>query len=106
MGRTQISEAERIQQLSIGLPMKILQDFEHLAYDLGLSVHELTEAVARMLLQDLTEEERIELLRPHVRRRGRKRYGKKDGKNRKDLLKIIHYAIIMLHVHDTANEKE
>jgi hypothetical protein len=29
-----------------------------------------------------------------------KRYGKKDGKNRKDLLKIIHYAIIMLYVHD------
>lgn len=29
-----------------------------------------------------------------------KRYGKKDGKNRKDLLKVIHYAIIMLHVHD------
>lgn len=28
------------------------------------------------------------------------RYGKKDGRNRKDLLKIIHYAIIMLHVHD------
>ena len=29
-----------------------------------------------------------------------KRYGKKEGKNRKDLLKILHYAIIMLHVHD------
>jgi len=28
------------------------------------------------------------------------RYGKKDGKNRKDLLKVLHYAIIMLHVHD------
>lgn len=28
------------------------------------------------------------------------RYGKKDGRNRKDLLKILHYAIIMLHVHD------
>ena len=32
-----------------------------------------------------------------------KRYGNKEGKNRKDLLKIIHYAIIMLHVHDTEN---
>lgn len=28
------------------------------------------------------------------------RYGKKDGKNRKDILKVLHYAIIMLHVHD------
>ena len=28
------------------------------------------------------------------------RYGKKDGRNRKDLLKILHYAIIMLYVHD------
>tara|TARA_B100000902_G_C27047737_1_gene782544 strand:+ start:228 stop:593 length:366 start_codon:yes stop_codon:yes gene_type:complete len=28
------------------------------------------------------------------------RYGKKDGTNRKDLLKVLHYAIIALHVHD------
>ena len=28
------------------------------------------------------------------------RYGKKEGRNRKDLLKVLHYAIIMLHVHD------
>ena len=28
------------------------------------------------------------------------RYGNKDGYNRKDLMKVIHYAIIMLHVHD------
>jgi|TARA_Y100000004_G_scaffold158275_1_gene184463 hypothetical protein len=28
------------------------------------------------------------------------RYGKKDGKNRKDLLKVIHYAIIALHIND------
>lgn len=28
------------------------------------------------------------------------RYGKKGGKNRQDLLKIIHYAILMLYVHD------
>lgn len=28
------------------------------------------------------------------------RYGKKEGRNRKDILKIIHYAIIMLYVHD------
>ena len=30
------------------------------------------------------------------------RYGKKGGKNRADLLKVIHYAIFMLHVHDKA----
>jgi len=30
-----------------------------------------------------------------------KRYGNKEGKNRKDLLKILHYAIIMLYIHDT-----
>jgi hypothetical protein len=28
------------------------------------------------------------------------RYGKKEGYNRKDLLKVLHYAIIALHVHD------
>jgi hypothetical protein len=33
------------------------------------------------------------------------RYGKKDGKNRKDLLKVVHYAIIMLYVHDLNEEK-
>ena len=31
------------------------------------------------------------------------RYGKKEGYNRKDLLKILHYAIIALHVHDEEN---
>ena len=36
------------------------------------------------------------------------RYGKKAGRNRKDILKILHYTLIMLYVHDieTANEKE
>jgi len=29
------------------------------------------------------------------------RYGKKGGRNRKDLLKVIHYAIMMLYIHDT-----
>jgi len=28
------------------------------------------------------------------------RYGKKDGHNRKDLLKVLHYAIMALHNHD------
>ena len=28
------------------------------------------------------------------------RYGKKEGKNRADLLKVLHYALIALHVHD------
>lgn len=28
------------------------------------------------------------------------RYGKKAGKNRADLMKVVHYAIIALHVHD------
>ena len=32
-----------------------------------------------------------------------KRYGNKDGKNRKDLLKILHYGIIMLDIHDKEN---
>ena len=32
-----------------------------------------------------------------------KRYGNKEGKNKKDLFKILHYAIIMLDVHDTEN---
>jgi spore coat protein CotH len=33
------------------------------------------------------------------------RYGRKEGKNRKDLLKVLHYALIALHVHDLENEK-
>lgn len=28
------------------------------------------------------------------------RYGKKDGYNRKDLLKVLHYALMALHNHD------
>ena len=28
------------------------------------------------------------------------RYGKKEGKNRADLLKVLHYALIALYVHD------
>ena len=28
------------------------------------------------------------------------RYGKKDGYNRKDLLKVLHYALMALHIHD------
>jgi hypothetical protein len=28
------------------------------------------------------------------------RYGKKDGHNRKDLMKVLHYALIELYVHD------
>ncbi len=29
-----------------------------------------------------------------------KRYGNKNGKNKKDLLKLLHYGIIMLDIHD------
>ena len=31
------------------------------------------------------------------------RYGKIDGKNRRDLLKVIHYGIIALHVNEMEN---
>jgi len=34
------------------------------------------------------------------------RYGKKEGKNRKDLLKVLHYAMIMLYVHDLNEVKD
>ena len=33
------------------------------------------------------------------------RYGKKDGANRKDLMKILHYALIALHQHDLDNSE-
>ena len=33
------------------------------------------------------------------------RYGNKEGKNRKDLLKVLHYALIALHVHDLEHEQ-
>jgi len=32
------------------------------------------------------------------------RYGKKDGYNRKDLMKILHYALIALSIHDMEND--
>jgi hypothetical protein len=32
------------------------------------------------------------------------RYGKKDGKNRKDLLKVVHYAMMMLYIDDMENQ--
>ena len=32
------------------------------------------------------------------------RYGKKGGKNRDDLLKILHYALLLLYVHDEAQK--
>jgi len=34
------------------------------------------------------------------------RYGRKNGKNRTDLMKILHYGIIMLHMHDSESEDE
>lgn len=34
------------------------------------------------------------------------RYGSKDGRNRKDILKVLHYAIIMLHTHDLETKPE
>ena len=33
------------------------------------------------------------------------RYGNKDGHNRKDILKVLHYALIQLHVHDHYGRK-
>lgn len=33
------------------------------------------------------------------------RYGKKAGRNRQDLLKVLHYALIMLHVHDIETQE-
>ena len=33
------------------------------------------------------------------------RYGKKNGYNRDDLKKIVHYAIIMMCLHDKRNEE-
>jgi hypothetical protein len=34
------------------------------------------------------------------------RYGKKDGKNRSDLLKVIHYGIIALYINELESEKQ
>ena len=34
------------------------------------------------------------------------RYGKKDGYNRADLLKVIHYGFLALYNHDTYKETE
>lgn len=32
------------------------------------------------------------------------RYGKKNGYNRKDILKVIHYGMMLLHVHNKEKE--
>jgi len=29
------------------------------------------------------------------------RYGKKGGKNRQDIMKVLHYSLMLLYVHDT-----
>ena len=34
------------------------------------------------------------------------RYGKKNGYNRDDLKKIVHYAIIMMHIHDDNDKRD
>ena len=34
------------------------------------------------------------------------RYGKKNGKDRRDLLKVIHYGIIALHINDMENSED
>jgi len=34
------------------------------------------------------------------------RYGKKDGKNRNDLLKVVHYAIMALYIDSIENRTE
>ena len=33
------------------------------------------------------------------------RYGKKNGYDRKDLMKVLHYALMMLYVHDKAKQE-
>ena len=33
------------------------------------------------------------------------RYGKKDGHNKNDLMKVLHYGLIALHVHNLNNEE-
>ena len=33
------------------------------------------------------------------------RYGKKNGKDKRDLLKVIHYGIIALHINDMENSE-
>lgn len=34
------------------------------------------------------------------------RYGKKEGRNRKDLMKILHYGLMMVYVHDLQEENK
>jgi len=34
------------------------------------------------------------------------RYGKKNGKDRKDLMKVVHYGIMALHNHDKEHENQ
>ena len=34
------------------------------------------------------------------------RYGKKDGFNRDDLMKILHYTLIAMHTHDLNEDND
>ena len=33
------------------------------------------------------------------------RYGRKEGYNRKDLMKVLHYTIMALYLHDTEKDE-
>ena len=34
------------------------------------------------------------------------RYGSKEGRNRKDLVKALHYSLLLLHIHDLETQHE
>lgn len=65
---------------------------QHYAGDQGLQVVDIWESLGS--LDTTARDTAIKYLM---------RYGKKDGRNRKDLLKAIHYIVLMLYVHDKEN---
>lgn len=65
---------------------------QHYAGDQGLQVVDIWESLGS--LDTTARDTAIKYLM---------RYGKKEGKNRKDLLKAIHYIVLMLYVHDKEN---
>ena len=72
MGRPKKKSADKVETVAIGLPKAWRCELEALGIDMGLSNHELVEAIVRFLATDLNRFQVAELLKPHVRLRNRK----------------------------------
>lgn len=71
MGRKQTPAALRITNVNFGLRHRDCRAFERKAHEMGLTRHELLEALLHGVLNQLSLQELAALLHDHVRLRGR-----------------------------------